>query len=309
MNNYRPEGCLYKTALNQKLISTPEGLAEAMEKGIILEARAVVCDSGHNLIAELPCGKAIIPREEGAVGISEGVTRDIALISRVNKIVCFKVTAVKPGGAFTAILSRKAAQLECTQKYIEKLLPGDVIDAKVTHLEQFGCFVDIGCGLPSLIPIDAISVSRISHPSDRFRVGDNIRAVIKSSENGRICLTHKELLGTWEENAAAFEAGETVSGIVRSIEEYGVFVELAPNLAGLAEPKSGVKAGQSVSVYIKALIPEKMKVKLIIVDACQDIPPEPGPEQYFFTGSHIDRWRYAPASSGKVIGTVFSQES
>ena len=169
--------------------------------------------------------------------------------------------------------------------------------------------MDIGCGLPSLIPIDAISVSRISHPSDRFRVGDNIRAVIKSSENGRICLTHKELLGTWEENAAAFEAGETVSGIVRSIEEYGVFVELAPNLAGLAEPKSGVKAGQSVSVYIKALIPEKMKVKLIIVDACQDIPPEPGPEQYFFTGSHIDRWRYAPASSGKEIGTVFSQES
>ena len=108
---------------------------------------------------------------------------------------------------------------------------------------------------------------------------------------------------------SCISTGETVAGIVRSVEAYGVFIELAPTLAGLAEPKSGVKAGQSVSVYIKALIPEKMKVKLIIVDACQDIPPEPGPEQYFFTGSHIDRWRYAPASSGKEIGTVFSQES
>lgn len=309
MNNYRPEGCLYQTALNQKLISTTEGLREAMEKDIILEAKAVVCDSGHNLIAELPCGKAVIPREEGAIGIKEGFTRDIALISRVNKIVCFKVTELSSGSAFTAILSRKAAQLECTRNYIEKLMPGDVIDAKVTHLEQFGCFVDIGCGLPSLIPIDTISVSRISHPADRFRVGDNIRAVIKSNSSNRICLSHKELLGTWEENAAAFEAGETVSGIVRSIEEYGVFVELAPNLAGLAEPKPGVKEGQSVSVYIKALIPEKMKVKLIIVDTCQDIAPEPAPEHYYFTDSHIDKWQYAPESSGKDICTVFSQES
>ena len=50
------------------------------------------------------------------------------------------------------------------------------------------------------------------------------------------------------------------------MEEYGVFVELAPNLTGLAEPYYDVKAGQKVSVYIKSILPEKMKVKLVIVD-------------------------------------------
>ncbi|MBQ8296183.1 MAG: S1 RNA-binding domain-containing protein [Ruminococcus sp.] len=306
MKKYRPEGCLFAAAENQRLIATTAGLAEAMEKGIILEARASVCDSTHNLIIDLPCGRAIIPREEGALGIAEGTTRDIALISRVNKIVSFKVTQLHDDqyGNFCAVLSRKAAQSECTENYIQRLSAGDVIDAKVTHLEQFGCFVDIGCGIPSLIPIDTISVSRISHPSDRFKVGEDIKAVVRSNENNRICLTHKELLGTWEENAAAFQAGETVSGIVRSVEDYGIFVELAPNLAGLAEPKEGIRIGQSVSVYIKAMIPEKMKIKLIIVDVCEDAPA-PAKLPYFCMENHISEWQYAPECSNKSILTAF----
>ena len=121
--------------------------------------------------------------------------------------------------------------------------PGDIIPARVTHLEQFGCFVDVGCGIPSLIPIDAISVSRISHPSDRFKVGQDIKVIIKSLDNGRIWLSHKELFGTWSENAAMFKTGETVSGIVRSVEDYGIFIELTPNLAGLAEPRHEVSVG------------------------------------------------------------------
>lgn len=304
--NYRPEGALFRTAANQKFISTAEGLSEAMEKGIILEARAAVCDSSHNLLIDLPCADGIILREEGALGIAEGKTRDIALISRVNKIVCFKVTklTVNDKGRIIAQLSRKSAQEECRNNYIDQLRMGDVIEAKVTHLEQFGCFVDIGCGIPSMIPIDAISVSRISHPADRFKVGQMIKAVVKSNDDSRICLTHKELLGSWEENASFFSAGETVSGIVRSVEEYGIFVELAPNLAGLAEPKENIRTGQNVSVYIKALIPEKMKIKLIIVDVCEDSGSTC--ELHYFTESkHIDSWSYSTESSGKNIGTNF----
>lgn len=99
---------------------------------------------------------------------------------------------------------------------------------RVTRLETFGAFCDIGCGLPALMPIASISVSRISHPSDRFCPGDDIFGVVSSLENGRICLSQRELLGTWEENAALFTQGETVAGVVRSVEEYGVFVELTP---------------------------------------------------------------------------------
>ena len=305
--NYKPEGCLFRTAENQKYISSAEGLTEAMNKKIILEARASVCDSSHNLIVDLPCGEGIIEREEGAVGIAEGTTRDIALISKVNKIVCFKVLSVQQheNGRVTANLSRKLAQEECISEYISHLLPGDVIDAKVTHLEQFGCFVDIGCGMPSLIPIDAISVSRISHPSDRFTVGQFIKAVVKSVDKSRVFLTHKELLGTWSENAENYHTGETVSGVVRSVEEYGIFVELAPNLAGLAELKDNVSAGQSVSVYIKAIIPEKMKIKLIIVDTCEECGVSRD-FKYYFNGSHIDRWIYTPEESSKTIETDFS---
>lgn len=303
--NYKPEGSLFKTDLNLKLISSIEGLTEAMNKEIILEARVSVCDNSHNLIVDLPCGKGIIPREEGAIGIAEGKTRDIALISRVNKPVCFIVKEIKENsGDITAVLSRKTVQEKCMDEYISKLTSGDIIEARVTHLEQFGCFVDIGCGIPSLIPIDAISVSRISHPSDRFSTGQYIKAVVKSNDGSRICLTHKELLGTWEENASLFSSGETVSGIVRSIEDYGIFVELAPNLAGLAEPKENIHAGQSVSVYIKALIPEKMKIKLIIVDTCEDISPIKD-MKYFLSENHIETWNYASEASGKTITSVF----
>lgn len=304
--NYRPEGCLYKTPVNQRLISSAEGLTEAMNCGTIIEARVSVCTSSHDLIIDLPYAKGVISREDGALGIPEGKTRDIALISRVNKIVCFKVRELNYGsdGSLTAKLSRREAQEECQRNYIEKLRAGDIIEAKVTHLEQFGSFVDIGCGIPSLIPIDTISVSRISHPSDRMRVGQMIYAAVKSNESSRICLTHKELLGTWEENAADYEVGETVSGIVRSVESYGIFVELTPNLAGLAEARDGITAGMHVSVYIKAIIPEKMKVKLVIVDSC-DSHDEVLDFKYSFRESHINKWRYSPERSDKVIESIF----
>ncbi len=303
---YKPEGSLYASDQNSRFISSADGLREAMNKDIILEARVSVCDSSHNLIVDLPCGKGFIPREDGAVGISEGKTRDIALISRVNKPVCFIVKDVRESvsGKITAILSRREVQEKCIANYIRNLSSGDIIDARITHLEQFGCFVDIGCGVPSLIPIDAISVSRISHPSDRFSTGQYIKAIVRSNDNNRICLSHKELLGTWDENAADFHAGETVSGIVRSIEEYGVFVELAPNLAGLAELKENVHPGQNVSVYIKALIPEKMKIKLIIVDTCNDEHHQQK-IRYFYNGDRIQSWNYASELSERKIITEF----
>ena len=131
-----------------------------------------------------------------------------------------------------------------------------------------------------------ISVSRIEHPAERFTVGMDIKAVIKSVENGRISLSHKELLGTWEENAERFCAGETVSGIIRSVENYGAFVELTPNLAGLAETKEGVRAGQQASVYIKSIIPEKMKIKLVLIDAFPDTE-SPDALSYFVQEPHL----------------------
>jgi len=306
MTKYLPEGQLINTVENKNALKSIFTLQEAMAQGRILEARATTCDSEHNLIVDLPNIKGIIPRLEGAIGIDNGSTRDIALISKVNKPVCFKILSISTNeqNETVAILSRKAVQNECMKEFIGKLSAGDVIPARVTHLEQFGCFVDVACGIPSLIPIDAISISRISHPSDRFSTGQDIFVVIKSIENNRICLSHKELLGTWEENAEKYNCGETVSGIVRSVEEYGIFIELSPNLAGLAEPRENVYIGQHASVYIKALIPEKMKVKLIIVDVFDAKYPNKNLD-YYTTNGNISRWTYSSPYSEKIIESIF----
>lgn len=306
MSEYLPEGKLISEQENINIIHSPQLLYEAMCDRKILEAKAFMCDSDHNLIVNLGSMKGIIPREEGALGIREGAVRDIAVISRVNRPVCFIVKGFDTDkyGKKYAVLSREAAQKQCLENYISRLDCGDIVDARITHLENFGAFADIGCGIVALMPIDTISVSRIEHPRERFTVGMDIKAIIKSIENGRISLSHKELLGTWEENAANFSPGETVSGIVRSVENYGAFVELSPNLAGLAECKEGVKAGQQASVYIKSIIPEKMKIKLIIIDTF-DYKYNPQKPQYYFSESHIDKFIYSPNNCTKRVETVF----
>ncbi len=304
MTKFPPEGHLIKTSENLEYISSYEGLSQAMEQEIILEAKADMCTASHDLVLKLPCMNALVPREECAIGISEGKTKDIAIISRVGKPIMFTVSGFSQSqNKASAILSRSKAQEKCISEYLSNLSGGEVIDAKVTHIEQFGCFVDIGCGIPSMIPIDEISVSRISSPADRFTIGESIKVIYKGTDGDKFYISHKELLGTWEENAEMFSAGETVRGIVRSVESYGIFVELAPNLAGLAEPKEGVEVGQTASVYIKSINPEKMKIKLIIVDV-SDIPLR-FENRYFITDGIIERWKYSPDSSQRLIETVF----
>ncbi len=303
---FMPEGSALTSIKNRKHLSSAFALEEAAVKQEIIEAVAVSCDAAHNLIVDLGVMKGIIPRTEGAVGIAEGNVRDIALISRVGKPVSFVIDGFSTDskGNRIALLSRRKAQELCLNEYISRLCSGDIIEARITHLETFGAFCDIGCGCIALLPIDAISVSRISHPSDRFSVGDSIKAVIKSIIGGKITLSQKELLGTWQQNADCFTVGETVTGLVRSVEDYGVFVELAPNLAGLAELRSDVSVGQKTCVYIKSILPDKMKIKLIIIDSFS-ADSTPLPIKYFIRDGHIDFWKYSPDGCRKTVTSQF----
>ena len=95
---------------------------------------------------------------------------------------------------------------------------------------------------------------------------------------------------------------------MRSVESYGIFVELTPNLAGLAELREDVHVGQQASVYIKSLIPERMKVKLIIVDAF-DCEEPPRAVTYYQKEGHISRFCYSPPQCSRVIETVFEEEA
>lgn len=308
MKRYLPEGVRYDTEEMTAKLSSEKSIYDAYTEGDYLEAKAVLCDGGHNLHFNLGGGiRGYMPHDECAEGVADGTVRDIAVITRVNKPTGFIIKGFKNGisGEKIAILSRTEYQKECRKNYIDKLCAGDIIDARVSHIEPFGAFCDIGAGITALLPIDGISVSRIPNPSARFSAGDDIKAVIKSvDENGRITLSHKELLGTWEENAAMFNAGETVTGVIRSVEQYGVFVELMPNLAGLAESSEIAKPGDTASIFIKSINPERMKIKLIIVD-CASPEKERKPIKYFIDSGHIDSWRYSPEGADKIIISEF----
>lgn len=299
----------YPEGKNEKLskgFETIEDVKKAMMEGNVAEAKVLLCDREHNLHVDLGAVRGIIPRLEGAIGIDDGTVRDIALISKVNKYVCFTILGFQRDiyNNSIAILSRKAVQMRCNEEFLSKLRVGDIIDARVTHLEKFGAFIDIGAGINALIPIDMLSVSRISHPRERLTEGQNIKVVLRKIEPDKMTFSLKELLGTWEENAQRYSCGETVTGVVRSIEDYGVFVELAPNLAGLAEPQENLRIGQQVAVYVKSVIPEKMKVKLVIVEAFGEAEP-PSEPTYYVNDEHIDFWQYSPENSNKEIYTDF----
>ena len=305
MNNmYKPEG-MAADAGDRAVSRT--AAEKAYATGAILEAPAVMCDSGLSLSVDLGFCRGVIPKDEAVYLFGGEKFKDIAVLTRVGKTVCFKITGFeRVAGEPVAMLSRRAAQREFVEYGMPRLVSGDIIDAKITHCESFGTFADIGCGIVALMPIDCISVSRIAHPKDRFFDGMAIKAVVKSrdADTGRLFLTHKELLGTFDENCAAFTAGQTVAGTVRGVEPYGAFVELTPNLAGLADLREGVASGQRATVYIKSIFPDRMKLKLVILDVGEPAPPQ-RKFDYYKKDGRIDRWVYSPPECKKIIETVF----
>ena len=149
------------------------------------------------------------------------------------------------------------------------LKQGDIVSGTVTNIKPYGAFIELEEGITGLLHIEDISIGRIKSPKERLKIGQNIKIMIKSidSKNKRIFLTHKELLGTWEENAKEITTGMIVKGIAREVEKYnnGIFIEIKPNLVGLADYKPNIQYGQNVEVYVKKIIPEKKKIKLKII--------------------------------------------
>ena len=283
-----------------------EFLKNAMENKVLICAKVLLYRPEEGLILNLGGFRAIIPKDMAEYSQTGHPIKEAALITKVNKKVCFYITDIKEeNGQITVYCSRRDVQKQVFDEYISNLKPGDVIPCTVTHIDSFGVFCDVAAGITALLPIDFISTSRIAAPSERFTVGQNIFACVKSiDENERIVLTHKELLGTWQENADLYAPFSTATGIVRSIENYGIFIELTPNLAGLAEVCEGVSPGDRVNVYIKSIIPDKMKIKLVILSKIPDSDFK-SEINYRINSGHIRKWKYSPDNAKKQIETVF----
>lgn len=249
---------------------TKEQLADAISTGKILQGKVNKCDSNYNLYVDFGNDvKGVIPREEvEAVNIDEtGFPKPNICTSKVNRYVQFKVKDIDSKNNF--ILSRRAVGEDALNWMTNELQEGMVVNGIVKSMQPYGVFVEIGGGIVGLLHIEDISVARIKTPAERLKIGQKINVMVKSIDRKleRVILTYKELLGTWEDNVKDFSEGQTVKGIARETEKFknGIFIELKPNLVGMAEYKEGIEYGQNVDVYIKKIIPDKRKIKLLLV--------------------------------------------
>ena len=230
MLEYRAEGlCRNASHLRR------EELDHCIAAGEVLQSTALAFDTNRRLRFELCGHHAYMPFEECLDTAPGETVKEIAVLTRVGRPTCFVVqgTTQDESGEVVYLLSRAAAQRACREQYLDQLENGSVIPCTVTHIENFGAFCDVGCGISALLPIDCLSVSRIASPADRVTVGQQLLCAIKNrDEQDRIVLTLRELLGTWSENAACFAAGETVVGIVRSVEDTVCSLRLPPTWPG-----------------------------------------------------------------------------
>ena len=114
INTYKPEGLIMGSAQNRELLSMGRaGLERAMEKGITMESTALLCDGDMNLHVDLRGVTGIIPKNEVCLCREGEEVKDIAVITRVGKPVCFKVIGFsEQDGRPVAMLSRREAQEE-----------------------------------------------------------------------------------------------------------------------------------------------------------------------------------------------------
>ena len=248
---------------------TSSVIQDAYISGKVLQGYVNECDSSFNLHINLGNNiKGIIPRQElESINVDDfGFCSPSICKNKVNQFVQFKIKEIYDENK--VILSRKSVQNEALM-WARDLEPGMVVNGIVKNMRKFGAFVEIGGGVVGLLHIEDISVSRIKSPEERFFIGQKINVMIKSidKDNNKIVLSYKELLGNWDENIKEYSEKTVVEGIVKETDKFknGIFIELKPNLVGLAEFKDGLEYGQKVNVYIKKIIKERKKIKLLII--------------------------------------------
>ena len=126
IGDFRPEGSILASPENREYLASEQGLERAMNEGVILEATVLLCDTAMRLHVDLGCMRGIIERSEAVATRRGEIVKDIAIITRVGKPVCFKVIGfTQERGEVVALLSRRAAQIECMQNYLGDLIAGD----------------------------------------------------------------------------------------------------------------------------------------------------------------------------------------
>lgn len=230
-------------------------------------------DDNLNLIGYIGNNiKAIMPREEVSSVVNEEtlLVEEKHVLNKVGKVipVCIKeIISSNQNDIVEVILSKKILELKVRKWMYTHLKAGMKLKGVVVNLLDYGAFVDVGGGVTGIIKLNDISTSLIKHPSEVLKVGQRVNVIVKKydKDTGKIELSYKEQLGTFEQNVKNLKEGDIVEGVVKNRIKTGIFVELKPNLVGMAEHVNGIEYGQKVLVCVKKISFEKKKIKLIII--------------------------------------------
>ena len=198
------------------------------------------------------------------------------LVGKVEKLQVLKIDELRGN----VVVSRRAI-LE-TQRNIEKekvlstIKVGDVLDGIVKNITDYGAFIDFG-SLDGLLHLTDISWSRVRHPSEILKIGQEVKVqIIKYDEaNKRISLGMKQLQqNPWDSIAQRYPVSSTVKGKVTNVTNYGIFVEIETGIEGLVHisemswlknnGSSGkaIVAGTEVEVMVLDINPQTHRISL-----------------------------------------------
>lgn len=163
------------------------------------------------------------------------------------------------------IVSEKSVWEDRQKSVIAQYRVGDTVEGEVTALADFGAFVRFG-SLEGLVHISEIAWQRIDHPRDILKIGATVSAEIIGIEGSKIFLSMKKLVkDPWSDIQKRYKVGDTVEGTVLKINPFGFFVELDPEIHGLAHV-SELSNVPGIDVNTLAKSGEKMNFKIISIE-------------------------------------------
>lgn len=176
------------------------------------------------------------------------------------------------------ILSEKAKENEKLKEILEKFKVGDIVEAEITGIVDFGAFVKIPLkeeaveSLEGLIHISELDWQLIEDPSTIIEVGEKVKAKIIDITDGRISLSLKALKqDPWEDIEKKFKKGDVVKGKVNKINPFGAFVQLTDKIQGLChvsefssqeKMEEVLKTGKEYSFAILLIDPKEHRLTL-----------------------------------------------
>ena len=198
----------------------------------------------------------------------------------IGKTMKLKITEIDPNKN-RLILSHKdlveEEREEAFDKVASQLVVGDVVEGKVSRLTNFGAFIDVG-GVDGLVHISEISYKHVDKPSDVLKVGQDVKVKVIGIDNDRhrMSLSIKQTEPSpFEQATADLNEGDIFEGEVKSLTNFGAFVEVADGIQGLVhvseisnkhvdKPSDVLKVGQSVKVKVLNIDPSDRRISLSI---------------------------------------------